>query len=666
MRLGLDFETYSELDITKVGAHKYAMHPSTEVLMAAYSIDGQRYFWDATQGAMPVMLAQALDDPATLIHAFNAQFERLILKYVLGRDIPVSRFRCTMVRAYSHSFKGTLFDVGEQLEIPEEFLKSKAGGALIRRFSKPAPKNHKARRYTRESHPQEWEQFCLYCQGDELAEYTIDKRLDEYGPWPEAQQRLYELDQKINDAGVPVDTDMIEAAQVIARQTHNRLLARLKELTGVDNPKSNDQLITWLTWRGVVVPQKYSQAKKKSVPSLDKTSVAKLLDEWGNHPLIGEVLRAKSQLSKTSVTKYRAFERAEHEGLVRGMFQCRGAQRTGRWAGRVVQLHNLASPRIKDVATAAEFVKFRNAELLEMMYGDPLQTLSYTVRPTICAPPGKVFNVSDLSSIESRLLGWHADCKRINEIFAAGKDTYKDFATEFYGIPYETVTPEQRKFCKPPVLGCGYRLSGSTLVEYGAGMGVTIPKVDAFRAVKIWRAAYPEVPRMWKWLEEAIERVIRYGSVEQGYAVRIYRQADMLVIQLPSGRPLYYHKPEMQLVTVSFETEDGEIRTIEKEGITFMGTDKYRPNVWTRVSAHGGVFTENFVQAHAADVLAEWMLRADATGFSIRGHVHDEEITLEDRDRLEELNALARKPMPWAPTLLLDAEGYVATRYRKD
>ena len=452
MKLRLDFETYSELDIKKVGAHKYARHESTEVLMAAYWIDGERYFWDATEGpisygsypgaprrhprGVPAMLAQALEYPESIIYAFNAQFERLILKHVVGYDIPASRFRCTMVRAYELSFKGSLHQVGEQMGVDPSLLKYAAEGKkLINKFCKPAPANHKADRYDRKNSPEKWEEFCGYCRQDVVAEAAIDEFCDQYYPTSDFERELYALDQKINDRGVPVDRQMIDAAIQIAKQVKSKLIDELKELTGLANPNSNAQLIPWLLDKGVDVPKKWSPAKKEMSYTLDKEAVA-LLSTSG---LTGPVLVAldiKAQISKTSVSKYTAFAKAEDDGVVRGMFQLNGASRTGRWAGRVVQLHNLARPKIDDLETAAQFVKTGNADLLEILYGDPLATLSSTTRAVIEAPEEQYWNVSDLGSIESRVLGWQTGCTRINQTFAEGKDTYKDFAAELFDISY--------------------------------------------------------------------------------------------------------------------------------------------------------------------------------------------------------------------------------------
>ncbi len=343
--LNLDFETYSEVDIKKVGTHRYAVDPSTEVLMCAYQIDnGEIYLWDNTVEAIPFDLAGALATPRYRIHAFHAQFERLILKHVLKQDIPIERFRCTMVHAYSRSFAGKMAQIAKAVGVPEDKQKLKIGEKLINRFCSPAPKNHKADRYTKETHPKEWEQFKEYCIGDVVAEQAILEYLQEY-PMRVEDWRDWWLDQKINDRGVPVDLDLIEAAIALNERHREQLLTQMSELTGLDNPNSREQLLEWL------------RAEYPTIENLQAATVQTLLDgELDSNTR--QVLEMKQQISKSSIAKYEAAKRAQWGGRIYGPLQFMGASRTGRWSGRVVQLQNVPrGPNTLSQKDAIGFIK---------------------------------------------------------------------------------------------------------------------------------------------------------------------------------------------------------------------------------------------------------------------------------------------------------------------
>jgi DNA polymerase len=383
-----------------------------------------------------------------------------------------------------------------------------------------------------------------------------------------------------------------------------------------------------------------------------------------NTELILEVLRMKQQTAKTSVSKFGAFKRcAMPDDRVRGMFQFAGAQRTNRWAGRIVQLHNLArgGNTTKDPDTLAEIMMMSDGyELVKDWYGKPMSALSDTIRSVIAAPEGAVLNVSDLSSIESRVLGWVSDCKKINDTFAAGLDTYTVFASDFYGIPYEQVTKKMRNFCKPPVLGGGFGLGldGKSMVAYAKGMGVTMDIEEAKAAVSSFRDRHPEVIDFWGWCKKAVFYTTQTGNICEGpHGLKTFAQGEFLFMQLPSGRNIAYYRPRIEMKRAPW----GDM----VPAFTFMGSHKVTKQ-WTRIDAHPGFLCENIVQATARDILGVWMLRADKVGFNLFGHVHDELLSEEQTNRLEELNALTRQPIEWAPGLLLDAGGYVAKRYRKE
>jgi len=441
--LSLDFETFSEVDIKKCGAHYYARHPSTEALMLAWATDNEPVeIWDIASGKdMPRGLRDLLSLPNVTVSAFNATFERLILEHVLGVKIPVERFRCTMARAYSLAFTGGLDDVLDQFN--QGVHKDSKGKKLINRFSKPQPKNQKVRRWTHENDPEGWGEFKEYCKKDVEVERTLSRNLSTY-EWQESEQELYNLDQKINDRGVPVDLDLVDAALQINEIEREKLVEELRSITGLSNPNSNAQLEKWLAEHGLELPNMQAETIEQAVSEEDPNSMRYA------------ALELKQQLAKTSVTKWKAFDRCTGpDGRACGMFQFGGASRTNRWAGRLVQLQNLArgGNTTKDPETLADIMVSGGHEVVNALYGSPMMALSDTLRAAITAPEGYHLNVSDLSSVESRVLGWVSDCKKINLTFANGLDTYKVFAADFYHIAYDSVTKEQRTFCKPPGIG---------------------------------------------------------------------------------------------------------------------------------------------------------------------------------------------------------------------
>lgn len=684
----LDFETFSKCDITKEGGYRYAMDSSTEVLMASYSgRTGPVSQWVPAKGEpMPFDLLEIFNDPNVIIKAFNAQFERLILKHVLKIDIPIERFRCVMVHAWSLSFSGGMAQVGAQLGLSSDKAKLATGGKLIRRFCMPAPSNHKADRYTLETHPDEWREFEEYNIQDTVTEREIDHLLKGY-PMPQRELDLWFMDQRINDRGVPIDMALVNGACKIEVAEKTHLRKKLNQFTSLENGASNAQLKPWLESQGLVLDNMQAETMEKA------------LKEGVPDHLI-PVLEMKLKVSKTSTKKWAAFKKATgDDGRLRGMFSFYGAQRTGRYSGRIVQLQNLKRPSMKNPDELADMLVPGDRSLVECLHGDVIGLLSETVRCAITAPEGQRLVVSDLSSIESRILGWVANCTRINMLFAEGRDTYIDFAMELFQFPYDQVTGEQRTYSKPPTLGCGYQLGAKGLVDYADGMGVTMNGKEAKKAVDLWRELYPEVPEMWSWLIESCKTITNEapGLVLVGYAVTIYRDMNFLFIDLPSGRRLAYYKPLVQMMTPPWEKEKTkealeellyeyelgimdyeeyenmvlEVRAKERQipTLTYMGMNQY-VHKWSRISTHGGKITENIVQAIARDVLAYHMQIVENDGLDIVGHVHDEIIITIDDDLAETFlmemeNVMSLTP-EWAPGLLLGASGFLTKRYKKD
>lgn len=658
--LWLDFETYSDLDIKQVGVYRYAMHPSTEVLLAAYALDRDPVkLWVPAEGKpIPNDLAAALEDPAVEVHAFSAPFERLILWHVLRRKTPIERFRCTMVHAWSLSFSGGLAQIGEQMGLAQDKRKLAEGSKLIHKFCKPAPKNHKLRRYRPEDAPDDWQRFEQYCVQDVIAEREIEMLLAGY-PMPPDELDLWFWDQEVNDRGVPVDMGLVDAAVKMAHQGKHRIKAELTRLTGLENPNSNPQLVAWLNGRGL------------TLANMQEETLSVVLEHADPDELLKRVIYLKLQISKTSTTKWEAFQRATGEdGHLRGMFAFGGAQRTQRWSGRIVQLQNLKSPEVENIDQLIDVVLTGDLDLVHCLFDDVLGLLSQGIRCAITAPEGQRLIPCDLSSIESRVLGYLANCGRINRTFAEGLDTYKDFATELFRCPYDEVTKGQRKYAKPTVLGAGYGLGGPGLVEYAEGYGVAMSKEEAQDAINLWREVNPEVPAMWYWLLDTCKEVVQGGGRREGYGVTIHRDPNFLMIDLPSGRSLHYCQPLVLPRVPPWELDKPEDEQKTRPTLTYMGMDQYT-HTWKRVSTHGGKITENIVQAVARDVLG-WHMREieKRLGPVVRGHVHDEAIILVNADCAEhvlpEIEEIMSLPPLWAPGLRLGAKGFITKRYRKE
>lgn len=463
-----DFETACELDIGEVGLYRYTSHPSARVLMLSWAVQNETpRLWVPAEGEpMPEDLLALIANPEVRWHAFNAQFERRVWWDILGVHLPTQQFYCTMQHAWYLSFSGGLAEVGEQLGLRADKRKQADGKKLIHKFCKPAPKNHKADWYTHENAPEDWARFKQYCVQDVVAEREIEMLLAGY-PVPARERELWLWDQDVNDRGVPIDRALVDRAVELERTAKAEMREELENITWLENPNSGQQFHQWLQERGIVLP------------NLQKETVQQAIKDTQD-PLIRRALECKLVVGKVSTTKWQAFQRATQEdGLLRGMFQFGGAQRTQRWAGRTVQLHNLKSPRIPFPDLAADSM-FEDPDTIRFMYGDLLSLLSETIRCAITAPPGYVLTPCDLSSIESRWLGYMSGCVRINSTFAEGRDTYKDFATEYYGVAYEDVTKAMRTFSKPPVLGC---FAEDTLVLTKRGW---VPIIDIQIRDELW------------------------------------------------------------------------------------------------------------------------------------------------------------------------------------
>ena len=683
MRLHLDYETASEENIKKSGGYRYCAHPTTRPLMLGWALDdGPVSLWHPHSSEMPPELRDALTDPYITKHAYNACFERLITRHCLGIDVPIEQWRCTLVEAYYLGFAGSMNAVLKAIGLPP---KDDRGGRLINLFSSPAPKNHKADWYNWENRPGEWAEFGEYCVQDVEVERTLWHWLQKFPTMNDWDREQWYLDQHINDRGVPMDVDMAHKAIEIWDVEKDNLTKELSEMTGLakvtrqpflDWIKANTGVELENTRRDYLA----SLLKKGDLPDAARPYV----DTW-------------AQKEGKATSKYLAVINGTGEGgRARGMFQYKGASRTDRSGGRLIQLQNLKRPfaPAEGVETLVEAIKCGDPRFLRMLYPMSVsEVLGGAIRHVIHAQEGHSFAIADLSSIESVVLGWIAQCPSIDATFRSGRDSYKVFATNYYGIRYEEVTKEQRSFSKPPVLGCGFMLGWKGLMAYAEGYGVDIDEGEAGRAVDTFRTMYPEIPAFWEWIYDAVKHVTLTGSPLLGYRLKLERDDDFLRIWLPSGRALSYYKPEIRKKQAPWRTMTaaaGDIPYVQflldgwtdgllvSEGymqpvqllnnFSYMGMDDRHQ--WTRVFAHAGGVTENIVQSIAGDILWHGLRNADAAGLSVVLHVHDEIAVEVPTDRsstaLSTLIECMTRALPWAPGMWLGASGYVTNRYTKD
>jgi DNA polymerase len=695
--LAFDFETYCDLDLKQVGLDLYSAHPSCEVLMCAYQIDGGEVLhWDRTANPrMPRDLRDALMDERVQLWAFNAQFERTILNRVLDIWPVMSRWRCTMVLSYMHSFVGGLDQVARQCGLPIEKQKLDTGKKLIKMFCGPQKltKTNSHVRFTSETHPAEWAEFCEYNVQDVIAEQAVKKRLDkpEY-PIPEREWRFYALDQRINDRGLPIDRTFVERAYAMALERKEYLLNRMRKLTGLLNPGSVPQFLPWLKERGYPFDDLRKDSVKKVLTANAGRISGELKKKKGElYPTLTDDcvtgLKLRQQQARTTPTKYAALLKAMGEGnRMRFVFQFAGASRTARFAGRRFQPQNLTTMRmggddsthLSVLTQLTDLIREDDADGLAFMVKEPMDALAGLVRSSVRAKKNKKLVVCDLSSIESVVIGWVSGCERLLNVFREGRDAYKDFATELYGIPYAEVTSYQRKMAKPATLGAGYRLGGGNIMDgkktglwgYAENMGIEMSRKEAHRGVATFRRVYKEIPQMWYALEDAIKSTILHHRNTKVGPIRFSYAKPYLVCHLPSGRNIYYLKPRVTKRPFRYIDKDtGEEVVTMKDTISYMGKQQ-NGSGWVRVYSHGGKFIENIVQAVARDILREGLLIAHKMGFTIVGHVHDEIICEEAVNDNEHTLAALREAMirkiRWAKGMPLNAAGHEGKIYRKD
>ena len=642
--LGIDIETYSEVDLPKCGVYAYAEHPSFEILLFAYAFDDEETQVVDLKGGerLPPRVLDALTDPAITKTAFNAAFERTCIGRCLGKRLDAAQWQCTAVQSAMLALPLSLEGVGEVLGIERKKLKE--GGDLVRYFSlpcKPTKANGQRTRNLPEHAPAKWQRFKEYCVRDVEAEREIRAKLQGY-PIPAKEQELYRLDQEINDRGIMVDPVLVARAIECDGQYREKTTKRAYELTGLANPNSPAQLKEWLEGQGT------------EVDTLDKKAVRALLPDAEGDVL--EVLKLRLLMAKTSVKKYEAIRRSVcADGRVHGLLQFYGANRTGRWAGRLVQIQNLPQNHIPDLALARDLVKAGRYADIEALYESTPNVLSELIRTAFVPRPGCRFIVADFSAIEARVIAWLAGEQWRLEVFEGGGDIYCASASKMFHVPVEKhgQNSHLRQKGKIAELALGYGGAVGALTAMGAlEMGLAEEELPPL--VRQWREANPHIIRLWAQVENAAMTAVREKARVCLGRLTFHCRSGMLFITLPSGRKLCYVKPRIQT------------NRFGGDGLTYEGVGESRK--WTRIETFGGKLTENIVQATARDLLAEAMLRLRGAGFEIVMHVHDEAV-LEvpiGKSSVEEVCALMAEAPAWADGLPLRADGYECRFYQKD
>lgn len=678
-RLHHDFEWYSELDVTKYGVSRTTRHPSCEALMCAYAFDdGSVQQWVPEEGeSMPADLRDAITDPHVTKIAWNKPAEWCVWTHVLGIETPHSEWKDAMVLAMSLSFPGKLARVGPIMKLPDRLLKMSSGTRLINLFSKPQKpsKKHPYRRRGPHTDPEAWEEFKLYNRTDVESERAIWNKCKRWD-MSDDEWALFSLDQEINEAGMPVNLNVVENAIRVAEAITSLRRKRMADESGLANPNSVQQLLPWLRDQGYP----FDDLKKGHVSRALEIAQENDMDEG-----YISVLEMRQEVSKASVKKFAALKRAtDEDGMLRYSLQFVGAQRTGRWAGRVYQPQNLARPAKwleKTQAEAVRDLEYLDAECIEWLYKRPMDLLSTCVRPVVQATDGNMLVDADLNAIENRVLGWLARDRKILEVFEKGRDPYVDFATYMYGEPYDKLFAEykngdssKRTVAKPGVLGCGYMLGpgeerenpttgeieATGLLGYGRAMGVKLTPEQAKLSVEVWRETFSDAVSFWWAISRAAMATVRTGNSYDADRVRFDVSGPFLRMILPSGRCLFYYHPLIQ----DRATPWGEVKpTLTYEGLNVKGH-------WARLTTHPGKLTENADQAISRDLLAHGIKLAKQRGLDVRLHVHDQIVALSLDARaskdLDVLKECMTTPPKWAQDCPLGSAGFVSKIFVKD
>lgn len=656
--LSIDLETYSSVPIAKAGAQKYIQSPDFEILLFAYSLDGgDVQIIDLAQGELlPQWLASALSDPQYIKHAYNASFEWGCLSKFMG-TLPIDQWRCTMFHGLYCGYTARLDATGKALGLPADKQKLSTGKALIRYFCVPcAPtktNGGRTRNYPRHD-PAKWALFKEYCIGDVTTEMEILHRLENF-PVPPELEKQWQTDVLINARGVAVDMDMVRGALWIGETTRDQLTEEAVTLSGLDNPNSVKQLMQWL-----------EEELDEELTDLRKDTVSRLLNGNLTNDTARRMLEIRQELGKTSTKKYNAIEAAVcADGRVRGLLQFYGANRTGRWAGRLVQVQNLPRTYVEPLPLARDLVKRRETASLRALFGSVPDTLSQLIRTSFIAEPSNALVDADFSAIEARVISWLAGESWRLDVFRTHGKIYEASASQMFGIPLERIkkgNPEYalRQKGKVAELALGYQGGTGALIKMGAlDMGLTEAELPDI--VNRWRDANKRIRDLWYSMEAAAVQVIQTGQPVGLRSLVLAREMDagnnldFLTIRLPSGRKLYYAHPSLG------QNQWG------KPSITYMGMDQTTKK-WKLIETYGGKLVENCVQAIARDCLAEAIERLEAANYPVVFHVHDEVVVecAAERASLDDIAAIMEQPVSWAPDLPMGADGWVGAFYKKD
>jgi len=635
--LFIDIETYSAADLGRIGPYRYAADPDFRLLLLAWSPDSEPVqVLDIEHGEeIPKRLMDALTDPQVTKWAHNAGFERVCLHQWLRMPMPSEQWRCTQAWARYLALPGSLADLSDLFKLGER-AKLQDGKRLIDLFCVPNKKR------SLDLFDDDWDLFKEYCARDVEAEIAVWERLRQY-PMPESEWAVWEIDQKINDAGIPVNATLADQIRWLSDKHREELIKRAQTLTGLVNPNSPPQLQGWLKAEGLDIDNMQAktvdQALRRTKPGV-----------------VQEVLAIRQQLARSAVKKCDVVIGAEIKNRIKGAFKYCGAD-THRWAGRIFQPQNLPRPTIstKDIHTARGIIlNGTDIDTLSMLYDDVSSVLTSLIRAIIEAPDGKVLVVADYSSIESVMAAWCAESEYLLNLFRHGRDPYKDFATKIFNVKYEEVTKHQRSLAKPCVLGGQYGLGAAGLKRYAEAFGIELSDDDAKKQINAYREAYSDIPVMWNNLERAVFQAVQKPH-EPVIAGRFSFLCDgrFLILTLPSGRALYYYQPSL---------EAGRFKG--KDNFHYLSRGK------NKVGVHAGLLTENIVQSVSRDLLAIGVLHvAKDPGLEIVGHVHDEILALADEDdetALERMIAAMTQTPEWCPDAPIRAEGYIAKYYKKD
>ena len=641
--LEMDIESFSDVDLIKCGVYAYADSPAFEILLFAYSFDGgETQIIDLAQGEkLPAEVEDAIFDVSVTKTAYNANFERTCLSKYFGRYIPPESWHCSAVQAAMLALPRSLEDVGRVLGLDEQ--KMKEGKELIRYFCvpcKPTKANGGRTRNLPCHAPEKWELFKTYCKRDVDVEKSIRRKLHNF-PIPESEMELYRLDQRINDRGVLVDMGLVEQAIACERLHKEVVTKRAYELTGLENPNSVAQLKGWLGDKGM------------EAESLSKKAVADMIAETDGE--VEELLRLRLLMAKTSVKKYEAMERSVcSDGRVHGLLQFYGANRTGRFAGRLVQIQNLPQNHLPDLELARELVKQRRFEDIELLYDSTPNVLSELIRTAFIPKPGCRFVVADFSAIEARVLAWLSGEQWRLDVFTSHGKIYEASASSMFHVLMEEITKGSplRQKGKLAELGLGFGGASGALISMGAlDMGLTEDELPPL--VAAWRKANPHITQFWWDVDAAaIKAVTEKQKTKVGKIIFEYK-SGILFITLPSGRKLSYVKPRMA------------VNRFGRDGLTYEGISENKK--WSRIETYGPKLVENIVQGTARDLLAEAMLRVEKKGYPIVMHCHDEIIAEvpEDSGSVDEMCEIMAVQPEWAEGLPLRADGYQCSFYQK-